>query len=170
MSSQLLTPSSHIFTSFRCENCGDNIDQVSWKQCIICKRFNLCSQCEKYSYTSLESSIRQNHIELHKNMGQNDSITGECLQSILVVAAPEDVEGRTQEFNRIMKDKRILDDYDMSVVTAMLNEMRNRPITPSEQEQQKQLGSMIVEYHTQAHKRTVRILSLDGGGEIIDFP
>ena len=102
-------------------------------------------------------------------MGHNDSITSECLQPVLVVSASEDVEGRTQEFNRIMENKRILDDYEMSVVTAMLYEMRHRPVSTSERAQQEQLGSMIVEYHTQAYKRTVRILSLDGGGEINDF-
>jgi hypothetical protein len=64
-----------------------------------------------------------------------------------------------------MTEKKIDDDYDMSNVTAMLKDMGSRVLTVTEREQQQQLGSMIIEYHTQAYERKIRVLSLDGGGE-----
>ncbi len=150
MSSLLLKSSSQISTCIRCQNCGMIIDQVSWKQCTICKKFNLCDECESCPYNTLERATLHNHIEFHKNIGLNDPITGENMQSVLVTTGSEDVETRAQEFCRIMEDKKIQNDYDMCVVTGMLKQMKNRSLGASEQEQQHQLGSMIVAYHTQA--------------------
>ncbi|CAF0927057.1 unnamed protein product [Didymodactylos carnosus] len=41
----LLTPCSQVSRRIRCQNCGNQMNQVSWKQCLICKTFNLCDEC-----------------------------------------------------------------------------------------------------------------------------
>ncbi|CAF0890808.1 unnamed protein product [Didymodactylos carnosus] len=160
----LLTPSSQISSRIRCQNCGIQMNQVSWKQCVICKKFNLCDKCALRD-VKLESEIIDYHTQLHKNIGNHESIgLSECMQWIHITEDVEDVETREKEFSRIMNENIIRNDYDMSVVIATLKEMGNRSQSPSEQQERQQLASMIVDYHTQGYGRNIRVLSLDGGG------
>ncbi|CAF0927023.1 unnamed protein product [Didymodactylos carnosus] len=160
----LLTPSSQISSRIRCQNCGIQMNQVSWKQCVICKKFNLCDECALPD-VELESEAIVYHTQLHKNIGYHESIgLSECMQWTQVTEDLEDAETRVKEFSRIMNENIIRNDYDMSVVTATLKKMGNRSQSPSEQQERQQLAGMIVDYHTQGYGRNIRVLSLDGGG------
>ncbi|CAF1143703.1 unnamed protein product [Didymodactylos carnosus] len=160
----LLTPCSQVSRRIRCQNCGNQMNQVSWKQCLICKAFNLCNECALPDI-ELEPAAIVYHTQLHKNIGYNECIVlRECMQLTQVTKNFDDVETSVEEFSRIMNENKIRNDYDMSVVTAILKEKRNRSQSPIEQQEQQQLSSMIIDYHTQGHGRNIRVLSLDGGG------
>ncbi|CAF1086086.1 unnamed protein product [Didymodactylos carnosus] len=166
MSSQctLFTPCSQVSRYVRCQNCGVQMNQISWKQCVICKKFNLCDECASPDI-ELESASIVYHTQLHKNIGYNECIVlRECMQLTQITKNFEDEETRAEEFSHIMKKNKIQNDYDMSIVAGTLKEMGNSSQLPFKQQEQQQLSSMIVDYHTQGYGRNIHILSLDGGG------
>ena len=68
-------------------------------------------------------------------------------------------------FEHIIDAKKIQNDYEMSIVMNILQKKwAASEVLPSE------LSSMILEYHMQAYDTNVRVLSLDGGGKIIEYP
>ncbi len=165
MSSSLLESITQISTSVRCNNCGITISRVNWKQCILCKKFNLCEDCEKYSYDKLELFSRKNHIKIHENIGNNNLITSEYMQPILMKNALKDLETLNEKFYSIMEEKKIQNDNEMAVVLTKLKQVKNDLLTDSEQKIKQELCSMIVDYHMRAFDIIIRVLSLDGGGK-----
>ena len=112
----------------------------------------------------MESATRHKHVELHNNIGYHNPIIDEHMQSVSVITNAEDLETRKQEFDRIMNEKTIRNDYDMSIVLNILKKMRKGSLPKYEEEQERQLNSMIIEYYRQADDKNIRVLSLDGGG------
>ena len=162
--SKLLEPSSQISTDFQCDNCRITIDQVSWKQCNQCHSFDLCGQCEQINYDELIPIVLDNHKQYHKKMHLNEMITSQDITSISIVEAEaeanQDLDVRSEaEYQRILKQKRIENDYEMAIVMNMLQQKQN-PISTESSD----VHSMISGYHIQASQTNIRILSLDGGG------
>ncbi len=79
MSKRIVKFDSQIPTGLRCNNCGINIDQVSWEQCNMYQRFNLCEDCGKDGHDTLELLGQNNHKQLHQTFGKKDSITSKCM-------------------------------------------------------------------------------------------
>jgi hypothetical protein len=165
----ILEPDSHISTGIRCKNCGISIIRVSWKQCIICKNFNLCEECGKYPYDKLELFARESHLKLHQNINNNNPINSECMQSVLITNVSTSIKSLTEKFSSIMAENKIQNDNDLCVILSKLKQMKHQLLTESDQQIKQQLCSMIVDYHVRAYDRKIRVLSLDGCGKILDF-
>jgi len=166
MSSRLLQPASEISTHFRCDNCGLLLNKVSWMQCKICKAFDLCDDCAKTEYGELPPETRINHQKLHSNAPVNN----DCMKLILVEEAEiggnqARLKRRQKEYEHILEENKIQNDYEMSVVMDKLKqtalESSSSSSTPS---QDNQVNSIIVRYYLKATQRNIRVLSLDGGG------
>jgi predicted acylesterase/phospholipase RssA len=158
MSTQILKPASKISTHFRCDNCGVLLDNVRWMQCKLCKAFDLCDDCASTTYDKLSRDTIANHQKLHKNT----PITGDCLKLISVYEAETDgmqdrLKRRQKEYERIVNEKQIENDYEMSVVIDKLK--HDSPSTDN------QVNSLVVKYYLKANQRNIRVLSLDGGGK-----
>ncbi|UJR18475.1 hypothetical protein I4U23_005381 [Adineta vaga] len=169
-SSQFLMSVSKISANFQCNNCHVTIDQVCWKQCNICNSFDLCNQCADLDYNQLLSSTLEDHKKFHTKHDLNEP-TSETIKIITIeeaeTFADRDLDKRTEEeFNRIINQKEIQSDYEMSIVMGMVNKKENTLLSSSvyEETQSSNLNSMIAKYHTQAYRRDIRVLSLDGGG------
>jgi hypothetical protein len=68
---------------------------------------------------------------------------------------------------RILHDKRIGNDYDITIVMDQLERLNSIPslTTPEpEQSERHKLHSLLARYQLEAHERNIRVLSLDGGG------
>lgn len=160
MPSRLLQPASGISTHFYCDSCGTFLDRINWMQCKLCKVFDLCADCSKAEYDQLPYDTRINHQKLHPNIVLNK----DCLRLVFVEEAEtQDREARRtrreKEYERIVEEKAIQNDYDMSVVVHKL--ALATPLIKTDQE-----DSLIVNYHLRANQRNIRVLSLDGGGKI----
>ncbi|CAF3612259.1 unnamed protein product [Rotaria sp. Silwood1] len=167
----LLISCSQISAHGYCDNCGTILDQVSWKQCKICHNFDLCRNCAKPAF-ELELATQRDHKNYHKSNNYDDPKGNEDLHSVFVGEAEinwHELLNKIKEshFQRIMEKGKIENDMEMSYVMAILEKKvptKTAPPSPSEEEQRSKLGSMLVEYHIQAYKRKIRVLSLDGGG------
>ncbi len=158
MSSRLLQPASEISTHFRCDNCGVSVDKGSWMQCKICKAFDLCDRCATIEYDKLRHETLDNHRKLHPDI----SLTKDCMKLVLVEEAETDgrqarLQRREEEYERITHEKKILNDYDMSVVMDRLAHESSSNDNP--------LTSLIVGYYSKANQRNIHVLCLDGGGK-----
>ena len=112
MSTRLLETSSKISTYRRFDNCGITIDQVIWKQCIVCNVFDLCFECAKLSYSNLLSGTRGRHERFHREISANESITADFLVSVLVEEGEklgDDARKKIRErkYEQILKGKKI---------------------------------------------------------------
>lgn len=171
---------SEISTHFRCDNCGTTLHEVTWKQCKICKEFDLCHRCEKLDYAKLLDFVRHDHLQRHIEMSENGLITNDCMESIMVEAAERYAnevrsKKRKQELERIRKEKKIGNDYDISIVMDELEQLKcvsslatPAPASASEEDRRHELHSLIARYHLEGHERNIRVLSLDGGGTMND--
>ncbi|CAF1623154.1 unnamed protein product [Didymodactylos carnosus] len=157
-------PSSRISTDRRCDNCGDSIDLISWRQCKVCKLFDLCILCSQPGAIFVKG-VYDKHKQLHKKIGVNESIKFIEFSEGFYQATPTEVviEGRKRHFNYIVEQNKIQDDYDMYIVTAELIRMEKEGIKSSSLV--RQLSLMMKDYHLQAFTKDIRILSLDGGGK-----
>lgn len=162
-SSRILQPASGISTHFCCDNCGTFLDRISWMQCKYCKVFDLCYQCSTVDYDHLPAETRINHQKLHPDR----KISKGCLHLIFVQQAEiDDKEARKKrrekEFERIVEEKTISNDYDMSVV---LNKLAlDSPLLDD-----KTKDALVINYYLNATKRNIRVISLDGGGKSNNF-
>jgi predicted RNA-binding Zn-ribbon protein involved in translation (DUF1610 family) len=161
MSSRLLQPASEISTHFRCDNCGILLNRVTWMQCKICKAFDLCYECASTDYSDLPSKTLAVHVKLHNNA----PINNDCMGLVFVGDAETDGiqarnKRRDKEYERILHDKTIHNDYDMSVVMDKL-----KRTTLSSTSDGNHIQSIIMDYNLRASKRNIRVLSLDGGGK-----
>lgn len=183
-SSNFVRPISVISTYNRCDNCNTMLDQPSWSQCRVCKFFDLCHQCEPNKgrkYNDLPSKTREKHNELHIKMSaskpENDDfmkiITDDFMKPILI----EEVEQNEKEYSaglrqklldRIMKNNKIENDNDMSIVISILAAIGNPSSSMPETVDVPKLNSMVAQYYINAFKRNIHILSLDGGGKMTD--
>jgi hypothetical protein len=170
MSPRVLKASSKISTHRRCDNCGTTIDQVAWKQCRICSVFDLCTACAKFDYGSLLSEPRARHEQFHREISEDEPVTADCLESLLV----EEAEGYGNEarreirqsiVDRIRQGNEIQNDHEMFLVMNELKKLGTS--TTIEQLGLDQLNSSIARYQLQASQRDIRVLSLDGGGKIL---
>ncbi len=75
MASRLMKSASEISTHFRCDNCGTTLHEVKWKQCTICKEFDLCHVCGNLDYTKLFDFVREYHEHRHRELSKTESIT-----------------------------------------------------------------------------------------------
>ena len=159
MSSRRFKEASEISTNHRCGSCGIMMDQVKWMRCQLCKLFHLCRVCEKI-YDQLSKSTLGRHQQHHPDM----KITKDLFQSVSIhkiedEEKPSASATREMEYQRILRDGRITNDYDMFVVINTLIE--HSPLADNP------INSLIVKYHLKANGRKINILSLDGGGKII---
>jgi len=160
MSADLLESASEISTNFRCDNCGLQLDQIIWLQCKYCQAFDLCWECSQTEYEQLPKETLTDHDKSHPNM----SLTKECLQEVFVRNAEIDgftarKQRRREEYERIVAEKCIQNDYDMSVVMEKL--IDDGSIKTNDES----VNSLIVNYYLKANRRNISVLSLDGGGE-----
>lgn len=68
---------------------------------------------------------------------------------------------REVELQRIIREKRIENDYDMAMV---INKLIQDPL-PTDDD----LKSLVLKYHLTAHQRNIRVISLDGGGNLTEI-
>ncbi|UJR18089.1 hypothetical protein I4U23_004989 [Adineta vaga] len=167
MASRLMKSASEISTHFRCDHCGITIDDVAWRQCKICKIFDLCHTCGQLQYNQLLDSVRNDHLQRHIELSEHGLITNDCIEWILVEQA--EINGQTvrnkireEHLKRIEKEKKICNDYDMSIVMDQLEKMKN--LSSTKDIEWHGLDSLLARYHLEAHERNIRVLSLDGGG------
>lgn len=161
MASDLLKPASEISTNFRCDNCGFQLDKITWLQCKLCQAFDLCAECALTEYDQLPSETLSDHQKLHPNV----DITKDCLREVFVEDAETDgfiarKQRRKEEYERIVAEKRIGNDFDMAVIMEKL-------IDDGSFTKDDQVNSLVVNYYLKANQRNIRVLSLDGGGETI---
>ena len=152
MAGRILQPASEISTHFRCDHCGILLDKVNWMQCKFCRAFDLCADCTSIPYDELSSETLSNHQKLHKDT----LITGNFLKLVSVKVAETNgnqarINRRQKEYERIVSEKKIENDYDMAVVMDKLAD--------------NQVNSLVLDYYHKANQRDIRILSLDGGGK-----
>ena len=102
-------------------------------------------------------------------MGLNQSINDDDLTLISIAQAetwPErDLDKR--QFKRIVKQKRITNDYEMSIVMNILKKKTDFALTTirtPDAIQPSDINTIIAGYHTQAHQTDIRLLSLGGRG------
>ncbi|CAF1436606.1 unnamed protein product [Adineta ricciae] len=169
MAERLMETASEISTHFRCDHCGITIDDVAWRQCKICKIFDLCHTCGKMKYNQLLASVRNDHMQRHTELGELESITDDCIEKIAVEQAEANSQTirnkiREEHLNRIQKEKKISNDYDMSIVMDELEKLKKTSSLSSKDIEWHGLDSLLARYHLEAHERNIRILSLDGGG------
>jgi hypothetical protein len=160
MPSDLLKPASEISTNFRCDNCGLQLDKITWLQCKLCHAFDLCAGCALTKYDQLPSETLSDHQNLHPDV----HIDKDCLTEVFVGDAETNgfiarKQRRKEEYEHIIAEKRIGNDYDMAVVMEQL--IDDGPISKDDQ-----VNSLVVNYYLKANQRNIRVLSLDGGGEI----
>ena len=164
----LLQSSSQISANFRCDNCHVTINQIRWIQCNKCHIFDLCHECGAPGYKLLPGTC-DHHREYHRSHNLDDPIESEDIQPISIeeadTFADQSLDSRMENaFQRVMDAKKIENDYDMSIVVHILEKKRAASEVPPPE-----LSSMILEYHTQGCETNVRVLSLDGGGKMIQF-
>lgn len=162
--SSLFKSCSQISTDIRCTNCGVNIVRIIYKQCSLCHQFNLCEECEAYPYDELELRAREIHITFHHDQ---PSINSQYMKSVSVrQAMNEDTQRFDRKFHAIMREDKIQNDIDMSIVMGKLKKLRNEPDQQQQQQEnmKEKLCSMIIDYHMRAFDRKINILNLDGGG------
>jgi hypothetical protein len=122
MASRILQPASEISTHFRCDHCGLLISTVTWMQCKVCKEFDLCNACGKIEYGELSLQTRIHHQKLHND---NKPVNNDCMKLILVEEAEAfgqqaRIQRRQKEYERILNEKKIENDYDLAVVMDRL--------------------------------------------------
>jgi hypothetical protein len=162
MPPRLLLSGSQISTHFRCDNCGIQLDQVSWMQCKHCKEFDLCGRCSDPGYKLSEPTFKA-----HQKMHGNIPFDQDYLTQIFVGDAEKQGEEtrknrRQREFERILKDKKIQNDFDLAVVMAKLQDPKFGLSASSTQDNE--VTSIVLEYNLKAARRKLHVLSLDGGG------
>jgi len=69
---------------------------------------------------------------------------------------------RQREFERILNDKKIQNDFDLAVVMAKLQDPKFGLSASSTQDNE--VTSIVLEYNLKAARRKLHVLSLDGGG------
>ncbi|CAF4030972.1 unnamed protein product [Rotaria magnacalcarata] len=168
MSSQVFQSASEISTYFRCDNCSMILNKVSWKQCKICQRFDLCEECANIGYDKLTREACKQHQKLHLDLSSDGSIVNDLMQLVLVEeAVKNDVEARRKRrehiLTRVLKDDEIQDDYDMAALMEELKKKEELSLF-SKDDEVSQLNSIILKYNLKASQRRIRVLSLDGGG------
>jgi len=162
--SSLFKSCSQISTDIRCTNCGVNIVRIIYKQCTLCHQFNLCEECEAYPYDELELRAREIHITFHHD---KLSINSQYMKLVSVrQAMNEDTHRFDRKFHAIMREDKIQNDIDMSIVMGKLKKLKNEPDQQQQQQEnmKEKLCSMIIDYHMRAFDRKINILNLDGGG------
>ena len=162
--SSLFKSCSQISTDIRCTNCGVNIVRIIYKQCTLCHQFNLCEECEAYPYDELELRAREIHITFHHD---KLSINSQYMKLVSVrQAMNEDTQRFDRKFHAIMREDKIQNDIDMSIVMGKLKKLKNEPDQQQQQQEnmKEKLCSMIIDYHMRAFDRKINILNLDGGG------
>jgi len=165
MASRILQPASEISTHFRCDHCGLLINTVAWMQCKVCKEFDLCETCGKIEYGALSLDTRTHHQKLHDNKPVNN----DCMKSILVEEAETygqqaRIQRRRKQYERILNEKKIENDYDLAVVMDILKQTKLDLSSPSSSSESNQINSIIIDYNLKASRREIHVLSLDGGG------
>ncbi len=130
-----------------------------WIKLIGCdKAFDLCDDCAASPYDQLSRETLSNHQKRHNNT----PVTGDCLNLVSIKEA--EINGnqarlnrRQKEYERIVDENTIENDYDMAVVMDKL--VHDLPSTDN------QVNSLVVNYYQKASQRNIHILSLDGGGK-----
>lgn len=150
---------SEISSNHRCGNCGIMMDQVKWRRCQICKQFHLCKLCETIEHDALPQSTLNKHRQLHspEEIITRDWFSEVCFGDVEADEREARLARRAAEYQRILQEGRICNDYDMYIVMKTL--FRDPP--PVEN----QISSLILQYHLTANERKINILSLDGGGK-----
>ena len=162
----IFQPASEISTNHRCGNCAIMMDQVKWSRCQLCKTFHLCKLCQKIDYDTLPQSTLNKHRHMHQQQHLQDTLIttdsfGEvCFGDSETEEHPARSERRAREYERILREAKISNDYEMFIVMKTL--LKNHP--PADN----RINSLIVQYHLTANERKINILSLDGGGKTAD--
>ncbi|CAF1504718.1 unnamed protein product [Adineta ricciae] len=169
-SSWLLESSSQISALFHCDNCGNMIDSISWKQCDKCKNFDLCRKCGKLTENQLKYDTGSKHKSFHPN---DDPVSSKNMSLVMVGNAEKELDNNIDTINEghftmIMKRERIQNDWQMAIVMDALHR-ENKSSPPSflsslSSDERSKLNSMMIEYNVPKDENTVRVLSLDGGG------
>lgn len=170
--SRLLESSSQISALFHCDNCGKMVDDVNWKQCNICQKFDLCRKCGELKNVELNPHTLSKHKSFHPN---DDPISIEKMPFVMVGDAEKVLDRNIDTINepifkKIMKQAKIHNDWELAIVMDALHrkEKAAAPLFLSSlsEAELSTLNSMIVAYHIPADENTVRVLSLDGGGKM----
>ena len=142
------------------------MDQVQWTQCSLCHAFSLCSSCTELHYPDLLEECRTRHEQYHQEMLIKAPITDDCWKTVLLGKAEKYLDAQRQrseqvKYDEIREAKTIVNEYEMYVVMGKLKQLR----ATSNDTELNELNRLIAEYHFRASQRTVRVLSLDGGGK-----
>ncbi|CAF4111451.1 unnamed protein product, partial [Adineta steineri] len=182
MSDKLFESYTQISTDFICDNCHIKIDRIEWKRCEICKKFDLCHNCENVPYENLPKKIQDYHKSLHPKLGPNEVITSQYMIPEEVEKATKDLDKNFREIieTRLIKalrNNRIENDYQMNHIINKLKEIQKSSLnsevkltsesdgtTQSKGITEPELLALIGKYYTQGHETNINILSLDGGG------
>ena len=160
--SSLLQSFSNFSTETRCDNCRIMPDEVRWQQCPKCRNFDLCHTCA-------EGQRLTEHMtdpgKCHPNSEYDEDNPYARVKDVETHWRTDLEERQKSRFDRLTSSERpIANDYDMSDVMGVLEKNGHKNV-PNRSE----WGSKLVQYHAEASKRKIRVLSLDGGGKMTDF-